>query len=84
MNDRLSLSHKLLKKTGAFSLHLDRYANFLGRNLMDDIFGPSNYKAEIYWDTCGDTGFKNAKDNWFQNTNCIIEYAKDFDYYKFN
>ena len=84
MNDRLSLSHKLLKKTGAFSLHLDRYANFLGRNLMDDIFGPSNYKAEIYWDTCGDTGFKNAKDNWFQNTNCIIEYAKDFDNYKFN
>lgn len=84
MRDRLELSYRFLKPSGAFSLHLDRYANYFGRVLMDDVFDSSNYKAEIYWDTCGDTGFKSAKDNWFQNTNCIIEYAKDFDSYSFN
>ena len=84
INDRLRLSYEMLKNTGGIFLHLDRYANYYGRILLNDIFGKDNYKAEIYWDTCGNTGFKTSKNNWYQNTNCILQYAKDTNNYKFN
>lgn len=84
ISDRLKLSYDMLKNTGGIFLHLDRYANYYGRILLNDIFGKDNYKAEIYWDTCGNTGFKTSKNNWYQNTNCILQYAKEFDKYKFN
>lgn len=84
ISDRLKLSYDMLKNTGGIFLHLDRYANYYGRILLNDIFGKDNYKAEIYWDTCGNTGFKTSKNNWYQNTNCILQYAKVFDKYKFN
>ena len=84
ISDRLKIAYDMLKNTGGIFLHLDRYANYYGRILLNDIFGKDNYKAEIYWDTCGNTGFKTSKNNWYQNTNCILQYAKEFDKYKFN
>ncbi len=84
MRDRLELSHGFIKDDGGAFIHLDRYANYYVRVLLNDIYGKDNYKAELYWDTCGNTGFKTSKNNWYQNTNCIIQYAKDFDKYDFN
>lgn len=84
MQDRLTLSHKFLKDSGNIFTHLDRYANYYARELLNDIFGVDNYKAEIYWDTNGDTGFKASKNNWVQNTNCIAHYAKNNGTNEFN
>lgn len=77
IKDRLELSYKMINDKGGIAVHLDRYANYYARILLNNIFGKENYKAELYWDTCGDTGFKTSKNNWYQNTNCILQYAKD-------
>lgn len=82
--DRVKKSYNLLKDTGGFFMHLDRYANYMGRYILNDIFDKNNYRAELYWDTCGNTGFKTSKNNWYQNTNCILQYAKNNEKYKFN
>ena len=84
IKDRLELSHKMLNDNGGITVHLDRYANYYARVLLNNIFGKENYKAELYWDTCGDTGFKTSKNNWYQNTNCILQYAKDNEVNEFN
>lgn len=83
MRDRLEFSRKYLHESGAIFMHLDRYANYYARTLLNDIFGKENYKAELYWDTCGNTGFKTSKNNWYQNTNCILQYAKENDKHQF-
>lgn len=84
LNDRLTIAKHYLKPTGGIYLHLDRYANYYGRILLNNIFLPENYKAELYWDTCGNTGFKHSKNNWYQNTNCILHYAKNNELNQFN
>ena len=84
MQDRLQLSKKFLSKEGGLFLHLDRNANFLGRIMLNNIYGSENFKADISWDTCGDTGFKSSKKNWIQNSNTIIHFAKNIDTFSFN
>ena len=49
MENRLSLSHKLLSDKGSFYLHLDHNANYMGRFLLNDIFGKENFRNEIIW-----------------------------------
>ena len=36
----------MLKNTGGIFLHLDRYANYYGRILLNDIFGKSCSRVE--------------------------------------
>lgn len=84
MEDRIKSSYTLLSKDGGIFVHLDRYANYYARLILNNIYGKDNYKAELYWDTCGDTGFKTSKNNWYQNTNCILQYAKSASNYSFN
>ncbi len=49
MHNRLQLAHNLLSSQGSFYLHLDNNANYLGRILLNDIFGKENFRNEIIW-----------------------------------
>lgn len=49
MHNRLELAYDFLSPQGSFYLHLDNNANYLGRMLVNDIFGKENFKNEIIW-----------------------------------
>jgi len=80
MYDRIGQGHSFLKKEGNFYYHIDRYAYYYSRLLFNNIFGDKNFKAEIAWDTSGITGFKPGKNNWVQNINYILHFAKNDEY----
>ena len=49
MADRLALLRDLLKETGSIYLHCDPTASHYLKCVMDDIFGPQNFRNEITW-----------------------------------
>ncbi|GHS46561.1 adenine-specific DNA methyltransferase [Helicobacter pylori] len=49
MYNRLELAYDFLSPQGSFYLHLDNNANYLGRMLLNDIFGKENFRNEIIW-----------------------------------
>lgn len=49
MHNRLQLAYDFLSPQGSFYLHLDYRANYLGRMLLNDIFGKENFRNEIIW-----------------------------------
>ncbi|GAA7300301.1 hypothetical protein HpM040_13160 [Helicobacter pylori] len=49
MHNRLELAYDFLSSQGSFYLHLDNNANYLGRMLVNDIFGKENFRNEIIW-----------------------------------
>ncbi|GAA9452686.1 hypothetical protein HpHA289_04520 [Helicobacter pylori] len=49
MHNRLELAYDFLSSQGSFYLHLDNNANYLGRMLLNDIFGKENFRNEIIW-----------------------------------
>ncbi|WRA74465.1 site-specific DNA-methyltransferase [Helicobacter pylori] len=49
MHNRLELAYDFLSPQGSFYLHLDNNANYLGRILVNDIFGKENFRNEIIW-----------------------------------
>ncbi|MCQ2716472.1 site-specific DNA-methyltransferase [Helicobacter pylori] len=49
MHNRLQLAYDFLSPQGSFYLHLDNNANYLGRMLLNDIFGKENFRNEIIW-----------------------------------
>ena len=46
---RLIELHRVLKPTGSLYLHCDPTASHYLKLLLDGVFGPKNYKAEIAW-----------------------------------
>jgi site-specific DNA-methyltransferase (adenine-specific) len=46
---RLIELHRVLKPTGSIYLHCDPTASHFLKVLMDAIFGPANYRAELIW-----------------------------------
>ena len=68
MAERLALLRMMLKDTGSIYLHCDPTASHYLKILMDDIFGPKNFRNEIVW--CY-TGPSNTK-NWFPRKHDII------------
>lgn len=50
MENRLRLAYKLLSDKGSFYLHLDHNANYLGRFLLNEIFGKESFRNELVWD----------------------------------
>lgn len=49
MRDRLEHLHALLSNDGSIWVHLDDVENHRMRVLMDEIFGPENFIAEVIW-----------------------------------
>jgi adenine specific DNA methylase Mod len=49
MTIRLLELHRVLKPTGSLYLHCDPSASHYLKIVMDQIFGPTNFKNEIVW-----------------------------------
>lgn len=49
IQNRIEISKDLLSREGNFYLHLDNYADYLGRVLLNEIFGKENFKNKIIW-----------------------------------
>lgn len=81
MHDRIELPRKFLRDDGSFYLHLDQHADYLGRQLMENIFGSENFRNDIIWQYFmggkGDLEFGRKHDN-------IIFYSKKFKKNLFN
>lgn len=49
MRDRLLHMKRLLREDGSIWVHLDYEENHRMRLLLDEIFGPENFQAEVVW-----------------------------------
>lgn len=60
MRDRLRHMERLLSNDGSIWVHLDDHENHRMRLLMDEVFGPGNFLAEVVWEKAdsprGDSG----------------------------
>jgi DNA modification methylase len=73
MEPKLRECHRILKQTGSMYLHCDWHADAHLRILMDQIFGPSNFRNEIIWHyKKWSAGFKQFQ----RNHDVILFYSK--------
>jgi adenine specific DNA methylase Mod len=78
MSNRLENAKNLLYKKGGLFLHLDWNANFLGRLLLNNIFGEEHFRNEIVWAYTGagttPGQFPRKHDNilWFSKSEDIL------------
>ncbi len=49
MKDRVMELHRVLKPTGSMYLHCDWHAGHYLKVMMDEVFGPNNFRNEIAW-----------------------------------
>ncbi len=78
MENRLTLSHKLLSERGSFYLHLDYNADYMGRLLLNNEFGKENFVNEIVW--YFSDNFQGNIKGFANNHNVIFRYAKTENY----
>ncbi|GAA9259122.1 hypothetical protein TH0138_04290 [Helicobacter pylori] len=78
MHNRLELAYDFLSSQGSFYLHLDNNANYLGRMLVNDIFGKENFRNEIIW--YYSNKMANSGNSFAKNTETILNYSKGEKY----
>ncbi|GAA7812705.1 hypothetical protein HpBT0258_07910 [Helicobacter pylori] len=78
MHNRLELAYDFLSSQGSFYLHLDNNANYLGRMLLNDIFGKENFRNEIIW--YYSNKMANSSNSFAKNTETILNYSKNEEY----
>ncbi|WRF64338.1 site-specific DNA-methyltransferase [Helicobacter pylori] len=78
MHNRLQLAYDFLSPQGSFYLHLDNNANYLGRILLNDIFGKENFRNEIIW--YYSNKMANSGNSFAKNTETILNYSKGEEY----
>ncbi|GAA8159491.1 hypothetical protein NP05261_12780 [Helicobacter pylori] len=78
MHNRLELAYDFLSPQGSFYLHLDNNANYLGRMLLNDIFGKENFRNEIIW--YYSNKMANSGNSFAKNTETILNYSKNEEY----
>lgn len=49
MYERLILMRELLSEKGSIYIHCDYHKSHLIRCILDEVFGPSNFRNEIFW-----------------------------------
>ncbi|MFQ5906469.1 MAG: DNA methyltransferase, partial [bacterium] len=83
MVDRLQMAKPLLSNNGSVYLHLDHNCNYLGRLLMDAVYGSENLQREVIWNTgathdpeAGLFSFKSFSENWVRQHDTLLFYAK--------
>ena len=76
--DRVTLMKTLLKPTGSFYLHCDpTESHYIKVNVLDKIFGRSNFRNEIVWSY----NTRTMAANWFaKKHDTIFFYTKSSDY----
>jgi len=72
--DRLALMHELLADTGSIYLHCDWHVSHQVRLLMDEVFGPENFRNEIAW--CYLVNKGHFKNKFPPRHDTILFYAK--------
>jgi site-specific DNA-methyltransferase (adenine-specific) len=80
MTARLIELHRVLKPTGSLYLHCDPTASHYLKLVLDQIFGPPNFRNEIVW--CYE-GRELRKTGWNRKHDTILFYTKGKDW-KFN
>ncbi|WRD90860.1 site-specific DNA-methyltransferase [Helicobacter pylori] len=78
IHNRLELAYVFLSPQGSFYLHLDNNANYLGRMLVNDIFGKENFRNEIIW--YYSNKMANSGNSFAKNTETILNYSKGEKY----
>ena len=78
---RLLLLHKLLAENGSIYVHLDQNAAFYIKIIMDEIFGPRNFRNWITRKKCHPKGFTK---NTFGNIQDFILFYTKSDRYIWN
>lgn len=79
MYERLILCRELLSDTGSIYVHMDEKRSHYIKAIMDDIFGPNNFRREIIWDITVLSGFKTIAPNWVRGHDTILYYSKSND-----
>ena len=78
MFERLIIMRELLSENGSIYLHCDWHRSAHLRLLLDEVFGPANFRNEIVWSYFG---FKRATSKKFpQKHDVIYSYTKTADY----
>jgi DNA modification methylase len=77
MYERLQLLKELLAETGSIYLHLDYHVGHYIKLLMDEIFGPENFRNEIVWCYTGPS--RQTKD-FPDKHEIILRYSKSENY----
>lgn len=78
MYERLLIMRELLSEKGSIYLHCDWHRSAYLRILLDEVFGPDNFRNEIVW---GYFGFKRATSKKFpQKHDLIFSYTKSSEY----
>ncbi|MBR8463505.1 site-specific DNA-methyltransferase [Campylobacter sp. faydin G-24] len=82
MENRLELAKELLSKKGSFYLHLDNNANYMGRMLLNKIFGEEKFRNEIVW--YYSNKMANSGNSLAKNTETILNATKsdNFIFYR--
>ena len=73
MAPRLVELHRTLKPTGSIYLHCDPTASHYLKLLMDSIFRPENFRAEITWRR---TGTHSDAKRWSPVADTLLHYSK--------
>lgn len=76
MFERLVLMRELLKESGSIYLHCDWNKSHHLRCLLDEVFGPSNFRNELYWYYYNKMP-DSRKGVFPRATDTILWYAKD-------
>ena len=77
MTPRLLEMHRVLKPSGSLYLHCDPAASHYLKIVLDQVFGPTNFRREIIWRSGWVSGFKAAVKNWVRNHDTLLYYVKD-------
>ncbi len=77
MSNRLELAKNILNPYGSIFLHLDWNADYLGRFLLDKIFGEDNFLNEIIWRIGWLSGYKTSAERFVRNHDVLLSYARD-------
>ncbi|MEW5818232.1 MAG: site-specific DNA-methyltransferase [Spirochaetota bacterium] len=72
--------HRVLRPSGSIFFHCDRNASYIARFLLDKIFGPQMFRAEIIWYY---RRWSNSQKNLLPCHQNILFYSKT-ENYKFN
>ena len=77
MGARLTQMHRALKPSGSLYLHCDPTASHYLKIVLDAIFGPKHFLAEIVWQR---TNSRSTAGKWPRVHDTILTYSKSADF----
>lgn len=81
MYERLTILRELLSENGSIFLHCDWHKSHHLRSLLEEVFGPTNFRNEIIWENQG--AWVNS-DSWFPRRHNSLLFFSKTPNYKFN